>query len=53
MKKLNVNQMETVNGGKLCQTAGYAAAGAVGGAFGGPVLGAVMYLGAWIGCSID
>lgn len=52
MKKLEISQMENLQGGKLCSSEGYTAAGAVGWVIGGALGGALFYLGAWGGCSI-
>ncbi|MBB2146374.1 hypothetical protein GM921_12810 [Pedobacter sp. LMG 31464] len=48
MKTLNLKEMEVIEGGKLCSSEGLALVGMIG----GPVLGAALFAGAWIGCSI-
>lgn len=51
MKTLNLKEMEVIEGGKLCSSEGLALVGMIG-CIGGPVLGAALFAGAWIGCSI-
>lgn len=52
MKKLELIQMESTSGGKLCSAQGYTVAALAGTAMGGPIVGLSLYLGAWIGCSL-